>query len=181
MAVSFGVERRSSGRTMSPRSLGSVLVDRMASFRSVDRTVPPAVAPSNPEEILNEARRCLSERLLAFLYLLSSTLSLLLFLPSLRLHARCVGGDVLTVWWIGRTPVRRCGHACKNFSSFFLRMALSCCFGPTLFHLVRDNVAAVKKVAILRFVSDSFDDVLCRLSYQRATFSLQFSELARWR
>ena len=54
-------------------------------------------------------------------------------------------------------------------------------FGPTLFHLVRDNVAAVKKVAILRFVSDSFDDVLCRLSSQRATFSLQFSELARWR
>ena len=42
-------------------------------------------------------------------------------------------------------------------------------------------MAAVKKVAILRFVSDSFDDVLCRLSYQRATFSLQFSELARWR
>ena len=65
MAVSFGIERRSSGRTMSPRSLGSVLVDRMASFRSVDRTVPAStVAPvsNNSDEILNEARRCFSER-----------------------------------------------------------------------------------------------------------------------
>ena len=56
MAVSFGVGRRSSNRTMSPRSLGSVLIDRIASFRlTVDRTVPPSFAPSNPEEILNEA------------------------------------------------------------------------------------------------------------------------------
>jgi hypothetical protein len=50
---------------MSPRSLGSVLVDRMASFRSVDRAVPAStVAPVSPhsDEILNEARRCLSER-----------------------------------------------------------------------------------------------------------------------
>lgn len=52
---------------MSPRSLGSVLVDRMASFRSVDRTVPSSVvAPvssNNADEVMKEARRCLSERL----------------------------------------------------------------------------------------------------------------------
>lgn len=67
MAVSFGIERRPSSRTASPRtlgSLGSVLADRMASFRSMDRNSAPAAArPPHPEEeSLAEARRCLSER-----------------------------------------------------------------------------------------------------------------------
>lgn len=65
MAVSFGIERRGSGRTSPRRSLGSALVDRMASFRSVQSA--PVPVPSASEEI-NEPRSCLSERFPLFIY-----------------------------------------------------------------------------------------------------------------
>ena len=50
----------SQNRTGSPRTLGSLLVDRMASFRSVGSV---GSTPSTQDDLLNEARRCFSERL----------------------------------------------------------------------------------------------------------------------
>lgn len=123
MAVSFGIERRSSGRTMSPRSLGSVLVDRMASFRSVDRSVPPAVTPSNPDEILNEARRCLSERF----HFVCFPSSFFFFLPVLFSIGRyshwrrsqCDVDDVLTTALGDGSSARPCGGAAMRVTFFF--------------------------------------------------------------
>lgn len=66
MAVSFGIERRGSGRTSPRRSLGSALVDRMASFRSTQSA--PVPVPSASEEDINESRSCFSERFPGFTF-----------------------------------------------------------------------------------------------------------------
>ena len=77
-AVSFGIERRGSSRPTSPRrTLGSLLVDRMASFRAGGSSA----ASSSQDDPLDEDRRCFSERsflLLLLLLLLSSRATLCL-------------------------------------------------------------------------------------------------------
>lgn len=153
MAVSLGVERRSSGRTMSPRSLGSVLVDRMASFRSVDRTVPSSVvAPvssNNADEVMKEARRCLSERLFQlvvfshihfFLLWLRFSFhfsSILLFDSSSVLS---LGARIARMFWspfFDGSVLWMCGHACQTLS-FCASFFCCCCCSLFLFWFPRE-------------------------------------------